>query len=47
MMRNGRPIGVLSWKTNRVGIITSWEAIWLRAFDQRWALLMGPDGGDN
>jgi hypothetical protein len=47
MMRNGRPIGVLSWKTDKVGIITSWEAIWLRAFDERWALLMGPGTRNN
>jgi len=44
MMRNGKPIGVLSWRTDKVGIITTWENICLRELDKRWARLMGLEG---
>jgi hypothetical protein len=43
MMRNGRPIGVLSWRTRKIGIVTSWENICLRELDKRWAVLMGTE----
>lgn len=43
MMRNGKPIEILSWRTGKVGIVTSWGNICLRELDNRWALLVGTE----